>query len=148
MEACEALQEGLGPAHPGRGNDCREGRGGVALHHLLQALRIQRVIQELLEHMGDLGPSGDAPFPAIVLVDAGQDDGIVTPQAGEDGLLLIRELLRQVQTKLRPAGAILLEIGWHQGAVVLALAREHFPAGEIQLHQDLAGLDRFVTIQL
>mgnify|MGYP001822366910 CR=1 FL=1 len=72
----------------------------------------------------------------------------VALQAGEDGLLLIRELLRQVQTKLRLAGAILLEIGWQQGAVVLALAREHFPAGEIQLHQDLAGLDRFVTIQL
>jgi len=72
----------------------------------------------------------------------------VALQAGEDGLLLIGELLRQAQTKLHPAGAILLEIGWRQGASTLALAQKEFPAGEIQLHQDLAGLDRFVTIQL
>ncbi len=71
----------------------------------------------------------------------------VALQAGEDGLLLIRELLQQAQTKLRPAGAILLEIGWQQGAAALALAREQFPAGKIQLLPDLAGLDRFVTIQ-
>lgn len=68
--------------------------------------------------------------------------------AGEDGLLLINQLMQQAQTRLRPRGAIMLEIGWQQGAAVVTLAQEQFPAGMVNLHQDLAGLDRFVTIQV
>jgi release factor glutamine methyltransferase len=65
---------------------------------------------------------------------------------GPDGLDVYRRLLAQAPAKLRPGGAMLLEIGDTQAAAVVELARRHFPGAEIHIHQDLAGLDRVVTI--
>jgi release factor glutamine methyltransferase len=48
---------------------------------------------------------------------------------------------------LRPGGALLLEIGASQGVAVTALARRCFPAADVQLHRDYAGLDRLVIVQ-
>lgn len=68
-------------------------------------------------------------------------------RGGADGLTLIRELLRQAQTKLVPLGAIFLEIGWQQGAAATNLACHFFPQARIQCLQDYAGKDRFIFIQ-
>lgn len=67
--------------------------------------------------------------------------------AGPDGLALIRELLAQVSPAvLLPGGAIVLEIGYAQGAAVAQLARERWPEAQVVVHRDLAGLDRVVEI--
>jgi release factor glutamine methyltransferase len=63
-----------------------------------------------------------------------------------DGLAVYRRLLAAAPSKLRPDGAVLLEIGATQGAAVVELARSHAPAARVELHQDLAGRDRVVTI--
>jgi release factor glutamine methyltransferase len=65
---------------------------------------------------------------------------------GPDGLTPIRRLLAMAGPYLRPGGALLLEIGARQGTVVAALARQHLPQARVQVHQDLAGLDRVVLI--
>jgi release factor glutamine methyltransferase len=65
---------------------------------------------------------------------------------GHDGLTLIRRLLATAGPYLQPGGAVLLEIGASQGAAVAALARQHFPQARVQVHQDLAGLDRLISI--
>jgi release factor glutamine methyltransferase len=65
---------------------------------------------------------------------------------GPDGLRAYRRLLAATPTKLRPGGVIVFEIGATQGGAVIALARESFPNARIDLHQDLAGLDRVVVI--
>ena len=65
---------------------------------------------------------------------------------GEDGLDLIEELLKQAITRLAPDGLIILEIGWKQGETAVDRARSIFPDADINLHTDLAGHDRFVTI--
>jgi release factor glutamine methyltransferase len=65
---------------------------------------------------------------------------------GSEGLTIIRRLLAMAGAYLRPGGALLLEIGASQGAAVTALARQHFPQADVQVHQDLAGLDRLVLI--
>jgi release factor glutamine methyltransferase len=65
---------------------------------------------------------------------------------GPDGLDLYRRLLAQAPQKLRPGGAMLLEIGDTQGQAVAEIARRSFPDAQIEVHQDLAGLDRVVTI--
>ena len=65
---------------------------------------------------------------------------------GEDGLDLVRELLRQAVGKLRPKGAIFLEIGFQQGVAVVAIAQQHFPNATVTCQQDYAGQDRFVSI--
>jgi len=66
---------------------------------------------------------------------------------GPDGLTLIRRLLATAPAHLRPGGAVLLEIGWRQGEAVAALAREHFPAAQVTLHQDYGGRDRVVSTE-
>ncbi|MDI6693417.1 MAG: peptide chain release factor N(5)-glutamine methyltransferase [Anaerolineales bacterium] len=66
---------------------------------------------------------------------------------GADGLQLIRRLLAQAPTAIKPGGLILLEIEASQGEAVQALAQAAFPHVEIELTQDLAGRDRLISIQ-
>ena len=65
---------------------------------------------------------------------------------GEDGLDLIRRLLQQATTRLRPGGAIFLEIGWQQGKTAQHAAQTCFPEAEIAILPDFAGHDRIVKI--
>ena len=67
---------------------------------------------------------------------------------GHDGLALIGRLLATAGPYLRPAGAILLEIGAGQGVAVTTLARECLPQARVQLAQDYAGLDRLVVVEI
>lgn len=67
---------------------------------------------------------------------------------GEDGLELIRRLLEQAATRLRPNGAIFLEIGWQQGQSAQVLAQQYFPQANIVVLPDYAGHDRIVKIEI
>jgi len=67
---------------------------------------------------------------------------------GTDGLDLIRQLLADAPRVLAPGGAIGLEIDPSQRDEVVNVARRAFPASDVQVLQDLAGLDRHVTIQM
>ena len=67
---------------------------------------------------------------------------------GASGLNLIKRLLHQAVSRLAPAGIILLEIESSLGPATLSLAETIFPTAEIHLHQDLAGKDRLVEIQI
>jgi release factor glutamine methyltransferase len=67
---------------------------------------------------------------------------------GADGLALIRRLLAKAPALLAPGGMLLLEIEASQGAAVLSLARQAFGQAENHLHQDLAGHDRLLEIQV
>jgi release factor glutamine methyltransferase len=82
------------------------------------------------------------------------DDGVKSYEpvgalrGGPDGLAYIRQLLLQaIAGQLGIRGAIMLEIGWRQGQVVLRLAKEIFPQAEVLLLKDLSGQDRIVKIQ-
>ena len=70
----------------------------------------------------------------------------VALDGGPDGLTIIRRLLAMVGPYLQSGGALLLEIGASQGGAATALARQHLPRARVQVHQDLAGLDRLVLI--
>ncbi len=65
---------------------------------------------------------------------------------GPDGLSLIRRLLTDAPKVLAPEGTVLLEIEYRQGEAAAALAREAFPDARVEVHKDLAGLDRVVEI--
>src|SRR3990172_232488 len=65
---------------------------------------------------------------------------------GPDGLSLIRRLLTDAPKVLEPGGTALLEIEHRQGEAVSALARKAFPDAQVEVHEDLAGLDRVVEI--
>lgn len=67
---------------------------------------------------------------------------------GPDGLQLISRLLDQITARKASARLILLEIENRQGRAVEALARQHFPAADIEIKKDLAGHDRLAVILL
>ena len=70
----------------------------------------------------------------------------VALRGGPDGLRLIRQLLKQAQTRMAPSSAIFLEIGWQQGLTVRQMAQSNFPSAEIEIRPDYAGNDRIVSI--
>ncbi len=81
------------------------------------------------------------------------DDGVklyepkLALKGGKDGLDLIRDLLQQATTKLKPNGAIFIEIGWQQGQAAEQLARSVFPGKTISLRQDFGVRDRIIEIK-
>ncbi len=68
--------------------------------------------------------------------------------APEAGFALYRRLLAQASERLRPGGALICEIDPGQREVALATARERFPLGEARVERDLAGLDRYLIVEL
>lgn len=66
---------------------------------------------------------------------------------GESGLDAIRSLLEQAQSRLSPAGVILLETESSLGTETLTAAQAAFPGAHHRLIRDLAGHDRIVEIQ-
>ncbi len=67
---------------------------------------------------------------------------------GPDGLDLIRRLLAQARSHLKPQATVLLEIGATQRAAVTHLARLYLPTATVEVVQDYAGLDRMVIIEI
>lgn len=65
---------------------------------------------------------------------------------GPGGLRVIGRLLAQAPPFLAPGGQLLLEIGATQGRAAVALASAAFPAAQVILHHDLAGLHRVVAV--
>ena len=105
---------------------------------------------------GDLlGPIGavDAIVANLPYLRAGQAHAGIAREpaealyAGADGLDLYRALLPQAARLLRAPGLLAAEIDPDQSAAMVALCRAAFPHATITVEQDLAGLDRFVTVQ-
>lgn len=67
---------------------------------------------------------------------------------GEDGLDLVRQLLRQVPELCNPGALILLEIGMEQGQATADFAQETLNLRSVNVIKDYAGLDRIVRIEL
>lgn len=63
--------------------------------------------------------------------------------AGKDGLNIIRRLVVEAYSNLKPGGTLLFEIGYRQGEVAMALTRN---AGfsDVVVYKDLGGNDRLV----
>ena len=67
---------------------------------------------------------------------------------GLDGLVFISRLLWQAQDHLTQPGLILLEIESSTGEEAMQLARSAYLSAHISIHQDLAGHDRVVAIEM
>jgi release factor glutamine methyltransferase len=67
---------------------------------------------------------------------------------GSDGTERIHQLCRQADSKLRPDGSLLLEMGQGQRGAVTALLHSLFPKGKIEVMPDLSGIDRVVSLNL
>ena len=67
---------------------------------------------------------------------------------GRDGTERIRQLCRQLDSKLRPGGFLLLEIGQGQRRAITTLLYDLFPNGKIEVMPDLSGIERVVSLGL
>ncbi len=86
------------------------------------------------------------PTATLQELDVAQWEPTLALDGGPTGLDLITRLLHQAQTRLTPAGSLLLEIESTLGQETLALAQSVFPNAEVTLRQDLAGRNRLVEI--
>ena len=66
---------------------------------------------------------------------------------GRDGLVYITQVLKNARHTIKPGGAIFLELDEDTGAAALALAHEVWPGKTLILRQDLAGNDRYLSVQ-
>ena len=66
---------------------------------------------------------------------------------GTDGLDLIRTALAQAPAMVKPGGLVLFECDPAQTRRIVRLAQGHWPAAEVTVHKDLAGLNRVVRIE-
>jgi release factor glutamine methyltransferase len=62
---------------------------------------------------------------------------------GDDGLQVIRVIIAGSAARLRPGGALFLEIGAGQGPEVRELLRREGDLEDVRIESDLAGRDRF-----
>lgn len=76
-----------------------------------------------------------------------EHEPVLALDGGDDGLDLVRELIAQVPSICDEGALILLEIGMEQGQATSDLAQVLAPKS-VRVIKDLAGLDRFVAIQL
>ena len=90
------------------------------------------------------------PYTILAEVDEGvrRHEPHLALDGGEGGLAPYARLLREGLGKLAPGGVLLAEIGAWQGAALLALARGIAPHALVRLHQDLAGRDRVLEVDL
>lgn len=72
---------------------------------------------------------------------------VLALDGGRDGLDHITQLLKNARGNMNPGGAIFLELDEDTGAAALALAHEVWPGRTLILKQDLAGNDRYLTVQ-
>ncbi len=64
---------------------------------------------------------------------------------GPDGTERIGQLCRQMDSKLRPDGYLLLEIGQGQREAITALLNSILPGGETEVMPDLSGIERVLS---
>jgi release factor glutamine methyltransferase len=72
----------------------------------------------------------------------------VALDGGEDGLMVMRHLLRQIESRATRGAVAFLELSEEQGKSARELAQQILPRARVALHQDLEGLDRVIEIRL
>jgi release factor glutamine methyltransferase len=71
---------------------------------------------------------------------------ILALDGGPDGLDLYRQLFIQLQDYDWQPTALFFEIDETHGDLITQLAAQYYPAATIMIQQDLAGMDRFISI--
>lgn len=67
---------------------------------------------------------------------------------GEDGLKFYRDVFEKANQVLNEKAFLAFEMGYDQRESLTALAKEYFPDAKIQVHKDMSGKDRMLTIEL
>jgi release factor glutamine methyltransferase len=129
---------------------CDIARENCRRHNISDSVKL--LVGNLLEPLPEPVNVIAANLPYVSPGEAEPDVATWEPQiavfgGGVDGASTIREFLIQAPSYLLPAGFIVMEVAYSQGRTVSAMAGAAFPDAEVQVHKDLAGYDRIITIQ-
>jgi release factor glutamine methyltransferase len=87
------------------------------------------------------------PARSLKNLKVARNEPLVALNGGEDGLLFISELLKELPRLLLPGGYALIEMEAGTSGKVLELARHCLVKADFRLFQDLAGHDRVLAIE-
>ncbi len=114
--------------------------------------RVQFVQGDLLESVGKMNLiCANLPYiptAELATLPVAKHEPILALDGGPDGLRVIERLLATASDHILPGGALLAEIGATQGEAATSLARHYFPSARVEVHKDLAGLDRLLEVRL
>jgi release factor glutamine methyltransferase len=88
------------------------------------------------------------PSQKLPHLDVSRREPALALNGGQDGLDTIRRFLQSAPARVQPGGLVLVEIEASQGDIAREVAQTAFPTADVQVHPDLAGRDRLVTIQM
>ena len=132
--------------------DCSRKALGVAGRNLVRQGVHDRVGLVCAEGLAPVGGRFDAIVSNPPYVPTGELAGLapelaheprVALDGGPDGLVVLRRLVEEAPSRLAPGGRLLLEVGAGQAPAVRELARA--AGAEVELHRDLAGIERVVV---
>jgi release factor glutamine methyltransferase len=117
------------------------------------AERVKLLCGDLLEPLEESVDMAVANLPYVRERDLRKNaalgfEPMVALDGGKDGLDKIKKLRLQAGKRLKRGGYLLLEIGEGQAPAVSALWRKTFPETAIEVHKDLAGKARAVSLCL
>jgi release factor glutamine methyltransferase len=87
------------------------------------------------------------PSSSLETLKVAKNEPLIALNGGEDGLSLIRELLKEIPSFLKPGGYALFEMEAGRSGRILELARAYIPDADFTLTQDLSGHDRVLAIE-
>lgn len=87
------------------------------------------------------------PTGRLASLDVARREPYLALDGGPDGLTLIRRLLAQAPACLAPGGLLLAEIDASQATSAPLLAQAAWPAAQVAVREDLAGLPRLLVVQ-
>ncbi|MCI9040716.1 peptide chain release factor N(5)-glutamine methyltransferase [Dubosiella newyorkensis] len=67
---------------------------------------------------------------------------------GEDGLKFYRDVFEHAKAVLKEHAVLAFEMGYDQGERLRRLAASYFPNAKIEIHKDLSGKDRMLSIEI
>ncbi len=117
--------------------------------------RVEFLLSDLLDALGDAFDLLVANLPYIPSTRFDQlprEIRAFEPRAaldgGEDGLVVMRRLLAQLESHAKRNAVALLEISEEQGNAAIEMARRILPGAVVTLHPDLERLDRVMEIKM
>lgn len=114
--------------------------------------RIRFIHGDLLEGVGEVNLiCANLPYiptAELASLPIAKHEPTLALDGGPDGLRVIERLLALAADHLLPNGVLLAEMAAIQGQAASALAHNYFPSARVEVHKDLAGLDRVVEVEL
>ncbi len=82
----------------------------------------------------------------IAAMKSAKYEPVLALDGGENGLDKIFQLCQQLKNKMDPHGCLLMEVGMGQSPAITDYLRQLYPAADIQVLPDLAGIGRVVKM--